>query len=510
MNICFKYKLQYKNKNFIQRYKIDETTIEKCYSEFEDMIDYNNITSLTVSIDTKEICNNSDKNYKILQLTKFPKNLEYLDITNCYLTNILTELPSSLKTFKASGNYLTKELDRLLETTPDIEILDISNQLDNETFKDEFLNVVDNLYKKEKLRSLNLSDNYIKFINSIQMENSLPYNSLEVLNISNCIFTDNLTYFDFRYFIKLKKLILNNVKLYSISFRPNKDIQLKELYANNCNMKNIEKIPKTVRHIEVKKNYLKELNFMNNTKIEYIDVSNNKLTILKLPYVDYNYRGLVRYLNCSNNNLKSLDTKNMYFLEYLDCSNNKIGINYDGSENLYLKKKIIFCNISNNNFSTVTIQEDNVLKHFYASNNKIVSIELHNLNDNIECIDLYNNDISYNHCFNNFGLSDFINLNYLKIGLNQINNIESLPPKLEYFYAESNNLLEIPTLPKTLIDINLYNNDLTKIDIEEKNYPSLKYLNIARNNIKKLPTIQNENIEYINFYQSIDNEQVEQ
>ena len=96
-------------------------------------------------------------------------------------------------------------------------------------------------------------------------------------------------------------------------------------------------------------------------KIEYVNVSNNKLTSLKCGYKSY-----LTYLDASNNELVNFDVHWSDKLEHLNISNNKIKDNgYDAAFRTWSLKKLKTF-IANNYGSSMTINTQQELKNLPA------------------------------------------------------------------------------------------------------------------------------------------------
>lgn len=96
-------------------------------------------------------------------------------------------------------------------------------------------------------------------------------------------------------------------------------------------------------------------------KIQYIDVSNNKLTNIQCDYKSY-----LTYLDASNNELVNFGIHNSSNLEYLNISNNKIKDNgYNAAFRTWSLKKLKTF-IANNYGSSMTINTQQELKNLPA------------------------------------------------------------------------------------------------------------------------------------------------
>lgn len=563
--ITIEYKIDNKNKNFVKEKTIGSihstylNDFKQIFEELENMIDYDNITYLSISINpsnTTDTIETTDKtNTKTypnienkqslfpetfeLPLTRFPKNLECLDISDCYFTNI-PKLPETLKQFYASFNRFTpKRMADLFESSnlTSIETIELchnfnseNSEKDTDTF--QFILSVGN----SNLKSLKFSHNYIIYTNYTNY-NSVFHNSFEKiptsiqeLDLSNCTFNTPIHKLCFNEYKNLKSLNINNVKVRKLIIANNNDVDsdnddndcklykynLEYLFANHCGLYRLNGLPYTIRHIELSYNNLYEFSLNNKYRnfIKHLNISYNKLDKLEINKETMNY---IRYLDCSNNNLTKLDTYELHSVEHLNCSNNKIGLQKTLKEQtIYIYYSMEYCNCSNNYFRIIHTGRPLLLEHFYARNNDIRNLPISMLNDTIQTIDLYKNNIEITET-SELNTSHMKKLTYLNLGLNQIETITSLAPNLQYLYLESNYLKELPELPnENLVELNLYNNELTcelfNIDIDK--FPKLKLLNIARNNFKTLPIDEtkiqelnktnNNRIKYIAYYQNYD------
>ena len=166
-------------------------------------------------------------------------------------------------------------------------------------------------------------------------------------------------------------------------------------------------------------------------------------------------------------------------IEYLDLSSNKLTIFPD----LNKFKNIIVLNISNNkitgdiitdNYEEISCKSNNItsvksnrLKKLDASNNKIANI-------NIPCVEImYINENKLNN------IDDYKNLKYLECIGNNISKITGMN-NLKELYASNNNLATIDNLNELEI-LNCIDNPIKMINF----FPKLKMMIVSTKNISK-------------------------
>lgn len=167
---------------------------------------------------------------------------------------------------------------------------------------------------------------------------------------------------------------------------------------------------------------LKKINYILN-KIEFLDLSNNKIT--KIP-----------------------DLKNFPNILYLNVSFNLI--DHDIVDN-----NLIELTCHNNLIKTIKSKK---LTHLNASNNLINSIDV----PNVKILIINYNKINW--------IPSYINLSYLECIDNNINKIDNML-ELEELYIGNNNLTNIKNMPKLKV-LNCVGNPIDKI----KYFPNLKTL----------------------------------
>lgn len=103
-----------------------------------------------------------------------------------------------------------------------------------------------------------------------------------------------------------------------------KYIKLVRLMMNNNKLQNLPDLPKSLRHLSFKNNYVSELPSNLPPKLLSLNFENNKIQVLpKLPYS-------LKILICNNNQIKNIDTIfNNNNLLRLDCLNNNFNISYN-------------------------------------------------------------------------------------------------------------------------------------------------------------------------------------
>lgn len=212
------------------------------------------------------------------------------------------------------------------------------------------------------------------------------------------------------------KSIYNNFK-----HKPKIELRIEDSKLENYRYLDLSKL-------EIDNHYLKKLleleriNYILN-KIEFLDLSNNKLThmpnLLKFPNI--------KYLNVSFNMI-SEDINDNNLVE-LTCHNNNIQ----------------------------SIVSDK-LTHLSASNNAITHLDI----PNIKILICSYNKINW--------IPGLINLKYLECIENQIQKLDNML-ELEELYVGKNNLTSLKNMPKLKV-LNCVNNPIEKI----KYFPNLKTL----------------------------------
>jgi protein phosphatase 1 regulatory subunit 7 len=229
-------------------------------------------------------------------------------------------------------------------------------------------------------------------------------------------FNDKINLEDSEFDSDSVKIIYNNFKN-----KPKIELRLEDCKIENYKYLDFSKL-------DINNEYLLKLFDLEKIKkilerIEFLDLSHNKLTIL--PNLD-KYSNII-YLNISFNNIEE-DICDNNLIE-LTCDNNKI-------------KSI----------------KSNKLTHLNASNNNITSINV----PNIKILILNYNKLNW--------IQSYLNLTYLECINNEINNIDNMI-NLEELYIGNNNIRNISNMPKLQI-LNCIINPLDKI----KYFPNLKML----------------------------------
>lgn len=206
---------------------------------------------------------------------------------------------------------------------------------------------------------------------------------------------------------------------------------------------------KYLRELYWKKGNLKNIIFgSKNSKLEYLDLTENKLTSL-----DLNGCTALAYLECSSNPMKKLDVSTCKKLQGLYCGNMKLK-QLDLSKNTELTALSCYLNQINHldlrknkelNYLSCyecELEQLNVvglakLERMDCRNNKLTELELKEL-PNLERLKCLGNPITY------LDTSDLVNLNYLVCynmeleGLELSNNLN-----LETLYCQGNKLKEL-------------------------------------------------------------------
>ena len=222
------------------------------------------------------------------------KSLEVFYAENCNLYDISKITSKKLKDINLSNNYI----DEISSLNNNKDLISIN--LSNNNIKD-----ISSLSASSNLKNLNVGENIVNNNGASVVKN---FNKLENLNISNGSITSidtlkNLT--------MLKGINLDGNKILDLSPLNNKQ-KLEVLSLSDCNINN---------------NQLKSINSLNNLK--EIDISNNNITSIE----SLNNSKNIVYLDVSENEIKDISSLSQFNkLEDLDISNNPIENNKNNQD----------------------------------------------------------------------------------------------------------------------------------------------------------------------------------
>ncbi|WP_289665033.1 T9SS type B sorting domain-containing protein [Flavobacterium panacagri] len=316
----------------------------------------------------------------------------------------------------------------------------------------------DNLAKRNKINTLNLSSNLF-------------------LTILNCSFND-LSQLDLSNNIHLEALFLDNNKLSNIDI--SKNTVLKICYARNNKL----------AAIDLSKNISLETLALDNNSLLNLDVSNNLLlTSLRCPGnqltdLDISKNTKIQSLNCSSNKLSTLNTSLNASLNHLTCENNQIS-SVDLSKNLQLRT--LFC--GSNKLTVLNTTKNLYLNGLNCDSNKLADIDI-SKNLSLQSFSINNNQLSNLNVLNNSALvgihCSFNNLSdidvskntvltHLSINNNQLKDLDlSKNPVLAVFYCNNNQLVSLNLKNgnnTTVSQLNLKSNSgLSCVQVDNKLY----------------------------------------
>ncbi|KAI5147978.1 protein phosphatase 1 regulatory subunit 7 [Enteropsectra breve] len=192
-------------------------------------------------------------------------------------------------------------------------------------------------------------------------------------------------------------------------------------------------IPDEIVAVDVHRNSIKKLNLNKESKIEYLDLSDNILNTIE----GMGRCPMLKVLDCSYNVISSISPVRLEFLEELYLSANDISLLKNIAFNR-LKK----LDLAGNNIARIENMDAPELEEIYLSSNKIKSIE---------------------------NLDQFTHLKILDLQYNRLSEIDCkcIPPTLEILMLQGNTaltkILNIECLP-TLKILNIKN---TRIKIQK-------------------------------------------
>jgi len=183
---------------------------------------------------------------------------------------------------------------------------------------------------------------------------------------------------------------------------------VKELDLSRAQISRAEDIRyfRNLKHLDLSNNVLKEINLSNNTKLQHVNVSHNKIESItikglrKLNYLDISSNSIEHIafpdenklleFYAKKNKLVYLDISNCKYLRVLDISYNKLtNLDLSGTSLIYLggeknkiteldlnkQKKIEYVNVIGNKIRNCKLPQTNSLKYFLINGNPIEKMD---------------------------------------------------------------------------------------------------------------------------------------
>lgn len=288
----------------------------------------------------------------------------------------------------------------------------------------------------------------------------------------------------------LKSLnVTQNTRLQDLNCSFNKLTELD--VTNNASLVALSCAGNELRSIDISKNtllcffsahdnLLEVIDLGNNPKLSSIDVSENNLTS-----IDVSSNSRLRYLHIGLNAITSVDVRNNPELVALYCSNMKLS-SIDVSKNINLQRLIC----DENNLSSLDLSNNLILEHLSCLGNAISKLDLKN--------HTYLTDLQA--CKNNLTSVDLSNCNALTFINIWSNNLTSLDvsncPKLDYCDCDYNLIESLDFRNCTKINrIGCGSNNLTSLKTGSS--ANLEVIRCPYNNLTSLDISQNTGIRYL-------------
>lgn len=416
-------------------------------------------------------------------------NLMNLKMNHCNICGLPSESPSyvdSLKSLCLDGNNLTK-VPEVISNFNNLEELSLfGNRIDKLNLRIGHKLKILNLYYNElnnldgddyiiETQSLNLNSNHFK---AIPM-NVLSMNGLKILFLANCEISGELDFvlpndilaLDFSH-NKITKISdscissMSNLSLLNLSY--NSLTELPDCFPNESKLNKLflqsnmfEKLPSSLLN--------------NATKIEYLNLSSNKLKSLET----FNFPQL-RSLNISSNNISELSDsfRNCNFLTEFYFSFNNLS---DLPNSLSNCRKMMFLSGCGNNFLFIPhcIFAFSQLKSLMLSGNKLTTLpKTIGLFFFLKSLDLSNNYFQTIPPF----ISQLRSLKYLSFSHNALQDFPDdfvLPKSLVLVDFSFNKLTKFNCLIPEAQSINLGYNLIESIDYNL--FPKVQFLCLSHN-----------------------------
>lgn len=206
------------------------------------------------------------------------------------------------------------------------------------------------------------------------------------------------------------------------------------------------------------RNKLTELN-VSNTRLSYLETSNNQLTELDLSGLEY-----LDTLYCTNNNLTTLDVSGNAKLQRLGCDENQL--------------------------KTLDVSKNAALENLYCANNDLTSLDV-SANTELTQLGCWGNGLT------TLDVSKNTKLEGLQCGENKLTSLDvSGLTALEMVRCESNQLTSLKVTGCTALDdLICSGNQLTTLDVSDNT--ALLVLECAGNMIERLDICNNPALLYV-------------
>lgn len=262
----------------------------------------------------------------------------------------------------------------------------------------------------------------------------------------------------------ITKLELNYCNFPSIPSLPSSLIELKITNNNHTGFLTLPALPNTLKKLICANNtYFNSLPALKNTK--HLECNNNNIHILgSIP-------AALEYLNISYNTLVYLPIAGTS-LDTVICNNNSlisIGI---------LPNSLKFFNCSNNTISQFGINATNNLDRLICHHNLLTNLP--QLNNSLHYL-----DASYNQ-FTSLPVMP-LNLDTLICRNGLLTSVGALSSSsLKYIDLQTNYLSSLPELPPSLLNLNVYDNNLIQLPAIPG---GVKWLDISYNQLQEVPEL---------------------
>ena len=303
---------------------------------------------------------------------------------------------------------------------------------------DRKIKSINGVAKLKNLTSLKAPFNYLTEINvshnKALKELDVAFNSLTEIDVSkNTALTDlivevnYLTTLDVSKNTNLKKLDAKTNDLTEINLRKNTALIDLIISKNNLTTLDVSQ-NKALEKLRISSNNLAEINLRNNTVLTDLIIFKNNLTTL-----DLSRNTKLNLLYASENNLTTLDLSNKEFLWTLSINGNN---------------NLTSLDISDTNIHSLDMANLPNLTNLNASNSSLESIDNLNKATNLKMLNLTNNRIS------SLNVSKLTKLEILLVS-GQRN-------------SKGEKILSSLTLPNTIKDLRIGNNNLSSLDFISK------------------------------------------
>ena len=354
--------------------------------------DYNIRRSIILCI-MRNKCGEDDYNSKQYEFQKY----------NNFLSQICIECEVDLNNYYQTALYVTDKNLGIELSEEEIERKEYEKIKKEELDKIQIL-IANNYYQEvSSLEGIKYLSNLKAIVlNNLTQENLDFSSNLKLEKIFLNTHLNFTRYFDGNYYIKNIN-IKENLKLKEIAVRLSKEDSNLD-YSNLLDLEYLNivdskisklKLPKNIKNVNVKNNYISELNLLTNSKLEYLNLENNPIEKINLTKA-VNLKDINLYdtkLNGSIDFSKNINLEKFmigYSLEYnkihiekMDFSNNpklKILVIGTGLKEINLEKNV--------NLSLLTLYNNSISKLDLSKNVKLFSENPQLSIDNNEIKDL--------------------------------------------------------------------------------------------------------------------------